>query len=77
MAKDCVVQFGKYKGKLASWVVENDYPYALWLIKNSNSNTRTKRTVASIVDSRNYKRRLDRIEQLEAQIDKLERTNKQ
>ena len=22
------VQFGKYKGKLVSWVVENDYNYA-------------------------------------------------
>ena len=46
------VQFGKYKGKLVSWVVENDYQYALWLLKESNSMTRTKRAVQSIIDKK-------------------------
>lgn len=44
------VQFGKYKGKLASWVVENDYNYALWLMKQSNSCTKTKRAIQSLID---------------------------
>ena len=47
------VQFGKYKGKLVSWVVENDYNYALWLWKNSNSTTKTKRAVQSLIDKKN------------------------
>jgi uncharacterized protein (DUF3820 family) len=47
------VQFGKYKGKLVSWVVENDYNYALWLWKQSNSTTKTKRAVQSLIDKRN------------------------
>jgi len=44
------VQFGKYKGKLASWVVENDYEYALWLLNQSNSITKTKRAIQSFID---------------------------
>lgn len=44
------VQFGKYKGKLVSWVVENDYEYAIWLLKKSNSTTSTKRAVQSLMD---------------------------
>lgn len=44
------VQFGKYKGKLVSWVVENDYPYAEWLLKKSNSTTKTKRAIQSLID---------------------------
>lgn len=31
------VQFGKYKGKLVSWVVEHDPDYANWLATKSNS----------------------------------------
>lgn len=50
--KDQKVQFGKYKGKLASWVVENDYNYALWLLKGSNSMTKTKRAVQSFIDKK-------------------------
>ena len=46
------VQFGKHKGKLVSWVVENDYNYALWLLKNSNSTTKTKRAVQSLIDKK-------------------------
>jgi hypothetical protein len=46
------VQFGKYKGKLVSWVIENDYNYALWLWKNSNSTTKTKRAVQSLIDKK-------------------------
>ena len=42
------VQFGKYKGKLVSWVVENDLNYALWLAKQSNSTTMTKRAAQSL-----------------------------
>jgi uncharacterized protein (DUF3820 family) len=44
-------QFGKYKGRLISWIVENDYNYALWLMKQSNSTTKTKRTSKSLVDT--------------------------
>ncbi len=44
------VQFGKYKGKLVSWVVENDYDYAVWLMKWSNSTTKTKRAAQSFID---------------------------
>ena len=44
------VQFGKYKGRLVSWVVANDYQYALWLLKGSNSQTKTKRAVQSLID---------------------------
>ena len=47
------VQFGKYKGKLVSWVVENDYLYALWMRKHSNNTTKTKRAVQSLIDKRN------------------------
>ena len=49
-SKEQKVQFGKYKGKLVSWVVDNDYQYALWLLKYSNSTTRTKRAVQSLID---------------------------
>lgn len=44
------VQFGNYKGKLVSWVIENDYRYAQWLLDRSNSNTKTKRAVQSLMD---------------------------
>jgi hypothetical protein len=47
------VQFGKYKGKLVSWVVENDINYAMWLWKGSNSTTKTKRAVQSLIDKKN------------------------
>ena len=47
------VQFGKYKGKLVSWVVENDIKYAMWLWKGSNSTTKTKRAVQSLIDKKN------------------------
>ena len=33
--------------------VENDYNYALWLWKQSNSTTKTKRAVQSLIDKRN------------------------
>lgn len=46
------VRFGKYKGKLVSWVVDNDYNYALWLAKHSNSKTLTKRATQSFIDKR-------------------------
>ena len=47
------VQFGKYKGRLVSWVVENDYIYSLWMWKHSNNTTKTKRAVQSLIDKRN------------------------
>ena len=50
------VQFGKYKGKLVSWVVENDINYAMWLWKGSNSATKTKIAVQSLI----YKNRLSK-----------------
>ena len=43
-------QFGKYKGKLISWIIENDFNYANWLMKQSNSNTATKRAVKSLIN---------------------------
>jgi len=46
------IQFGKYKGKLVSWVVNNDLNYALWLAKDSNSKTLTKRATQSFIDKR-------------------------
>jgi hypothetical protein len=46
------VQFGKYKGKLVSWVIENDINYAMWLWKGSNSTTKTKRAVQSLIDKK-------------------------
>ena len=49
-------QFGKYKGKLISWVLENDPSYADWLLNKSNSNTKSKRAVQSFIDrSKNQK----------------------
>lgn len=50
--KDQRAQFGKYKGKLISWIVENDHPYAEWLMKHSNSQTKTKRAVQSLIDKK-------------------------
>lgn len=44
------IKFGKYKGKLASWVVDNDIQYAEWLAQFSNSNTLSKRAVKSFLD---------------------------
>jgi len=44
------VQFGKYKGKTCQWVFENDYKYALWLWKGSNSCTKTKKAIQSLMD---------------------------
>ena len=49
-SKEQKVQFGKYKGKLVSWVIENDYNYALWILNDSNSKTKTKRAVQSLID---------------------------
>ena len=46
-------QFGKYKGKLISWIVENDPSYAEWLSKHSNSKTKSKKAAQSILDRRN------------------------
>lgn len=43
-------RFGKYKGKLVSWIVENDKPYAEWLAYTSNSSTQTKRAAQSQLD---------------------------
>ena len=48
--KNQKIQFGKYKGKTASWLVENDYNYALWIVGKSNSLTKTKRAVQSEID---------------------------
>lgn len=45
-------QFGKYKGRLVSWVFENDPKYAEWLFKKTNSNTKTKRAAQSIIDKK-------------------------
>lgn len=39
--------FGKYKGKLISWIIENDLSYAHWLAKDSNSLTKTRRAAQS------------------------------
>jgi hypothetical protein len=47
------VQFGKYKGKLVTWVIENDINYAMWLWKGSNNTTKTKRAVQSLIDKKN------------------------
>jgi len=44
------VQFGKYKGKTCQWVFDNDYKYALWLWKDSNSCTKTKKAIQSLMD---------------------------
>jgi len=52
------MQFGKYKGKLVSWVVDNDYNYSVWLVKSSNSKTLTKRAAQSFIDKRNLKKKL-------------------
>lgn len=46
------VQFGKYKGKLCTWVAENDLEYAKWVVSGSNSNTKTKRAMQSILDKK-------------------------
>jgi len=43
-------QFGKYKGKLISWILENDPAYAEWLAKRSNSKTKSKRAAQSLLD---------------------------
>lgn len=46
------VRFGKYKGRLVSWVIENDYEYAKWLAYKSNSTTKTKRAAMSLIDKK-------------------------
>lgn len=46
-------RFGKYKGKLVSWIVENDISYALWLANKSNSNTKTKLAAQSLIAIKN------------------------
>jgi len=45
-------QFGRYKGKLISWIVENDYNYTLWLANHTNSCTKTKRAAQSLIDKK-------------------------
>jgi len=45
-----ITEFGKYKGKLVSWIVENDLQYAYWLAYYSTSNTKTKRAAQSLID---------------------------
>lgn len=45
-------QFGKYKGKLISWILENDPKYADWLSKKSNSKTKSKRAAQSLIDKK-------------------------
>lgn len=46
------VRFGKYKGRLVSWVIENDFEYAKWLAYKSNSTTKTKRAAMSLIDKK-------------------------
>ncbi len=46
-------QFGKYKGRLISWIAENDPYYAKWLATRSNSKTKSKRAAQSIMDRLN------------------------
>jgi len=48
--KDIKARFGKYEGKLISWIVDNDRPYAEWLAHKSNSKTKTRRTAQSMLD---------------------------
>lgn len=48
-------QFGKYKGRLISWIVDNDPAYAKWLASKSNSNTKTKRSAQSLIDKNKIK----------------------
>lgn len=43
--------FGKHKGKMISWIVDNDPNYAKWLATKSNSNTKTKRAAQSYLDT--------------------------
>lgn len=43
-------RFGKYKGKLVSWIIQIDKPYAEWLAYESNSSTQTKRAAQSQLD---------------------------
>ena len=45
-------QFGKYKGKLISWIVDNDFNYAMWLWKGSNCTTKTKRAAQSLINKK-------------------------
>lgn len=45
-----IAGFGKHKGRLVSWIVENDKPYAEWLATQSNSLTKTRRAAQSILD---------------------------
>ena len=48
-------QFGKYKGKLISWIVENDFEYAKWLAYKSNSKTKTRRAAQSIISKKSQR----------------------
>jgi len=49
--KEGKVQFGKYKGKPLKLVLVNDPSYADWLAKHSNSMTKTKREMQSLIDT--------------------------
>ena len=47
--KDQVAQFGKYKGKLISWIIANDIQYAEWLAKRP-TRQKTQRSAQSQLD---------------------------
>lgn len=47
-------QFGKYKGKLISWIVENDPSYAEWLSKRPTKQ-KTQKAAQSLIDKRDNK----------------------
>jgi len=48
-------QFGKYKGKLISWILDNDPGYAEWLASKSNSKTKSRRAAQSLIDKQKNK----------------------
>lgn len=44
------MQFGKYKGQEISDIIKKDYQYAIWVIRKSNSQTKSRREFQSLID---------------------------
>jgi uncharacterized protein (DUF3820 family) len=54
------MQFGKYKGRLCSWVLDNDLDYAYWVMTQSNSQTQSRRAMQSLFDRKTNNLKLTR-----------------
>jgi len=49
------MQFGKYKGQEISDIIKKDYKYAIWVIRESNSQTKSRKEFQSLIDKQNWR----------------------